>query len=158
MGTLTEIDDYIRLLFAKTGDTYCWSCGSKIRPQTADQILQTMKESYGNQRIYLLKESGSFATKAELLKFVKTNRQKVEKGGGFTRYLLLSQNPEKADPIEYFYLEDPNIPENYFPINSYGIYDRITLEEQKMGRLKEDIIKILSESKKFGVYVANREQ
>ena len=156
VGTLTEIDDYIRLLFAKLGDTYCWNCGSKIKPQTVDQILHTMKELYSNQRIYLLKESWSFPTKADLLKFVKTNKQKVEKGGGFTRYLLVSQNPEKADPIEYFYLEDPQIPTDYFPINSYGIFDRVTLEEQKVWRLKEDIIKILSETKKFGVYLAEK--
>lgn len=115
-----------------------------------------MKELYSNQRIYLLKESWSFSTKADLLKFVKTNKQKVEKGGGFTRYLLVSQNPEKADPIEYFYLEDPQIPTDYFPINSYGIFDRVTLEEQKVWRLKEDIIKILSETKKFGVYLAEK--
>lgn len=156
VGTLTEIDDYIRLLFAKLGDTYCWNCGSKIKPQTVDQILHTMKELYSNQRIYLLKESWNFSTKADLLKFVKTNKQKVEKGGGFTRYLLVSQNPEKADPIEYFYLEDPQIPTDYFPINSYGIFDRVTLEEQKVWRLKEDIIKILSETKKFGVYLAEK--
>ena len=156
VGTLTEIDDYIRLLFAKLGDTYCWNCGSKIKPQTVDQILHTMKELYSNQRIYLLKESWSFSTKADLLKFVKTNKQKVEKGGGFTRYLLVSQNPEKADPIEFFYLEDPQIPTDYFPINSYGIFDRVTLEEQKVWRLKEDIIKILSETKKFGVYLAEK--
>ena len=156
VGTLTEIDDYIRLLFAKLGDTYCWNCGSKIKPQTVDQILHTMKELYSNQRIYLLKESWSFSTKADLLKFVKTNKQKVEKGGGFTRYLLVSQNPEKSDPIEYFYLEDPQIPTDYFPINSYGIFDRVTLEEQKVWRLKEDIIKILSETKKFGVYLAEK--
>ena len=156
VGTLTEIDDYIRLLFAKVGDTYCWKCWSEIKPQTVDQIIDSMRQNYNGKRVYLLKENGNFSTKADLLKFVKNNKQKVEKGTGFTRYLLLSQNPEKSDPIEYFYLEDPNIPENYFPINSYGIYDRITLEETKRSRLKEDIIKILSESKKFGVYQADR--
>lgn len=156
VGTLTEIDDYIRLLFAKVGDTYCWKCWSEIKPQTVDQIIDSMRQNYDGKRVYLLKENGNFSTKADLLKFVKNNKQKVEKGTGFTRYLLLSQNPEKSDPIEYFYLEDPNIPENYFPINSFGIYDRITLEETKRSRLKEDIIKILSESKKFGVYQADR--
>lgn len=156
VGTLTEIDDYIRLLFAKVGDTYCWKCWSEIKPQTIDQIIDSMRQNYDGKRVYLLKENGNFSTKADLLKFVKNNKQKVEKGTGFTRYLLLSQNPEKSDPIEYFYLEDPNIPENYFPINSFGIYDRITLEETKRSRLKEDIIKILSESKKFGVYQADR--
>ena len=156
VGTLTEIDDYIRLLFAKVGDSYCWKCGTQIKPQTVDQIIASMRENYDGKRIYLLKENGTFATKTDLLKFVKNNKQKVEKGNGFTRYLLLSQNPDKPDPIEYFYLEDPNIPENYFPINSFGIYDRITLEETKRARLKEDIIKILSEAKKFGVYHADR--
>lgn len=152
VGTLTEIDDYIRLLFAKLGDTYCYHCGAKIEPKTIDQIMDTIKTDYQGQKIYLLKESGKFSEKSELLKFVKNNKQKVEKGWGFTRYLLLSQNPEKQDPIEYFYLEEPNIPESYFPLQSYGIFDRLTLEEQKLGRLKEDIIKILAETKKFWIY------
>lgn len=47
------------------------------------------------------------------------------------------------NPIEYFYLETPNVPSEYFPLNTYGIYDRVTVEEEKLGRLKEDIIKIL---------------
>lgn len=57
-----------------------------------------------------------------------------------------------ASVIEYFYLESPHIPEKFFPIKIYGIFDRVTIEEAKMGRLKEDIIKILSLTKKFGVY------
>lgn len=57
-----------------------------------------------------------------------------------------------ANVIEYFYLESPHIPEKFFPVKVYGIFDRVTIEEAKMGRLKEDIIKILSLAKKFGVY------
>ena len=53
------------------------------------------------------------------------------------------------DPIEYFYLEDPVIKEAHFPLKVYGVYDRITLEDEKLPRLKEDIIKILGENKKF---------
>ena len=157
VGTVTEIDDYIRLLFAKTWDTYCWHCWRKIEPKTVDQILHTMKEEYWDEKVYLLKESWNYSNKADLSKFVKNNKLKVEKWWGFTRYLLISQNPEFSEPIEYFYLEDPNIPDKYFPIHSYGIYDRITLEEQRYWRLKEDIIKILSESKKFWVYKANND-
>jgi hypothetical protein len=58
------------------------------------------------------------------------------------------------DPIEYFYLEEPTVPDKYFPLKVYGIYDRITLEEERIPRLKEDIIKILGESQKFGVWVS----
>jgi len=57
------------------------------------------------------------------------------------------------EPIEYFYLETPNVPDDYYPLNIYGIYDRVTVEEQKIGRLKEDVIKILGEAKKFGIYI-----
>ncbi|MCX6822734.1 MAG: ATP-binding cassette domain-containing protein [candidate division SR1 bacterium] len=50
-------------------------------------------------------------------------------------------------------METPNVPEEYYPLNIFGIYDRVTVEEQKIGRLKEDIIKILGEAKKFGIYI-----
>jgi hypothetical protein len=122
-------------------------------------------------------------TKADLQKFVKNNRQKIEKGTGFTRYLLVATPLTKGgseaegeaggsiqkmhtesplppfqkgglEPIEYFYLEEPSVPEKHFPLNVYGIYDRITMEEMRIPRLKEDIIKILGESKKFGVRVS----
>jgi hypothetical protein len=64
-----------------------------------------------------------------------------------------NQTPIKLDPIEYFYLETPNVPSQYFPVNIYGIYDRITVTKEKLSRLKEDIIKILGESNKFGIYI-----
>jgi hypothetical protein len=87
---------------------------------------------------------------------VKNNKQKVEKGPGFTRYLLVATplEKERLAPIEYFYLEEPSVPEKYFPLKVYGIYDRITVENQRIPRLKEDIIKILGESKKFGIRIS----
>lgn len=179
VGTLTELDDYIRLLFAKVGDSYCYNCGNPIRPQTVEQILTSIQESYLWKKLYLLKESGSLKSKTELQKFVKNNKLKVEKGTGFTRYLLMTDITEEvsikdslisndsskkrkktssskmafSSPVEYFYLEDPVVSEDYFPLKVYWIYDRITVENQRMPRLKEDIIKILWESKKFWVYV-----
>jgi hypothetical protein len=42
--------------------------------------MDTIKTDYQGQKIYLLKESGKFSEKSELLKFVKNNKQKVEKG------------------------------------------------------------------------------
>jgi excinuclease ABC subunit A len=54
---LTELDDYIRLLFAKVGDGYCYNCGNPIKPQTVEQIITQLQEQYFGKRIYLLKES-----------------------------------------------------------------------------------------------------
>lgn len=184
VGTLTEIDDYLRLLYAKLGDSYCYGCGKEIKPQTIEQVMTEIQSNYMSQKIYLLQESGRFEKKEDLNDFVKKNRNKVEKWKGFTRYLLVADTRSKEqgagnedqnkksknlkletwnlDPIEYFYLETPNVPDEYFPINTYGIYDRVTVEDSKLGRLKEDIIKILAEFKKLGIYITektkNREQ
>lgn len=153
VGTLTEIDDYLRLLYAKLGDSYCYNCGKEIKPQTIEQIMTYIQNDYLNQKIYLLQESGRFEKKEDLTDFVKKNRNKVEKWKWFTRYLLVADT-KSLDPIEYFYLETPNVPAEYFPITTYGIYDRVTVEDEKLGRLKEDIIKILAEFKKFGIYLS----
>ena len=39
VGTVTEIYDYIRLLYARIGVPYCPKCGKKIEKQTIDQIV-----------------------------------------------------------------------------------------------------------------------
>lgn len=148
--TLTEIDDYMRLLFAKLWDSFCYGCGKEIKPNSIDNIMNDIKKDYVSKRIFLLKEVWEIKDIDALIRFVKKNRNKVEKGNGFTRYLILGEGKE---PVEYFYLEEPNVPENYFPVKIYGIYDRITVEKNKLDRLKEDVIKILSETEKFGIYV-----
>ena len=148
--TLTEIDDYMRLLFAKLWDSYCYKCGKQIKPTSVDQIMDELKKNYLEKKIFLLKDVWEIKEYDALSKFVKKNRTKVEKWWWFTRYLLLWQWKE---PVEYFYLEDPNVPKDYFPLKVYGIYDRVTVEKSKLDRLKEDIIKILSETEKFGIFV-----
>lgn len=155
VGTLTEIDDYLRLLFAKLWDSYCYGCGREIKPQTVQQIMEVIKNEYMGQKIYLLRESWNLDTRETLMEFVKKNRNKVEKGKGFTRYLIVPKE-QWFDPIEYFYLETPNIPDNYFPVNIFWIYDRVTVEDQKLPRLQEDIVKILGETKKFWIYITEK--
>ena len=39
VGTVTEIYDYLRLLYARIGTPYCPKCGKPIRPQTIDEIV-----------------------------------------------------------------------------------------------------------------------
>ena len=64
----------------------------------------------------------------------------------------IAKAQQDATVVEYFYLESPHIPEKFFPIKVYGIYDRVTIDDEKLSRIKEDIIKILATTKKFGVY------
>ncbi len=44
VGTVTEIYDYLRLLYARIGTPYCPQCGRKIESQSVDQIVDKVKE------------------------------------------------------------------------------------------------------------------
>ena len=42
VGTVTEIYDYLRLLYAKAGTVHCWKCGKPVTQQTIDQIIDSV--------------------------------------------------------------------------------------------------------------------
>ena len=42
VGTVTEIYDYLRLLFARLGHVYCYGCGKEIKSQHTPQIVDTI--------------------------------------------------------------------------------------------------------------------
>ena len=44
VGTVTEIYDYIRLLYARIGVPHCPNCGKKIEKQTIDQVVDSLME------------------------------------------------------------------------------------------------------------------
>lgn len=53
--------------------------------------------------------------------------------------------------IEYFYLEDVKLPHDVFPVQVFGIFDRVVINGQSLDRLREDAIKMLSRADKFGI-------
>ena len=54
VGTVTEIYDYIRLLYARIGVPYCPECGKKIEKQTIDQIVDNIMELEEGTKIQVL--------------------------------------------------------------------------------------------------------
>ena len=54
VGTVTEIYDYIRLLYARIGLPHCPNCGKKIEKQTIDQIVDSIMELEEGTRIQIL--------------------------------------------------------------------------------------------------------
>jgi excinuclease ABC subunit A len=54
VGTVTEIYDYLRLLYARVGVPHCYKCGKKIRQQTVQQIADSIMEFPNNSRIQVL--------------------------------------------------------------------------------------------------------
>ncbi|MCC8424628.1 excinuclease ABC subunit UvrA [Mucilaginibacter sp. UR6-11] len=54
VGTITEIYDFMRLLFARTGDAYSYVSGEKMERMSEDQILKTIFERFDGQPINIL--------------------------------------------------------------------------------------------------------
>lgn len=54
VGTVTELYDFLRLLFARVSDAYSLSTGKKLVSYTEDQILETIKENYHGEKIMLM--------------------------------------------------------------------------------------------------------
>ncbi|MCE5222697.1 excinuclease ABC subunit UvrA [bacterium] len=54
VGTMTEIYDYLRLLYARIGIPHCPSCGKEIRRQSIDQMIDIVMEQFMNRKIQIL--------------------------------------------------------------------------------------------------------
>lgn len=54
VGTITEIYDFLRLLYARASDAYSYVSGEKMVRYTDDQIIALIQEKYSGSRIYLL--------------------------------------------------------------------------------------------------------
>jgi len=54
VGTVTEIYDYLRLLYARVGTPHCPECGRPVQPQSAEQIVAAVQRMPNNSRIQIL--------------------------------------------------------------------------------------------------------
>ena len=53
VGTITEIADYLRLLFARVGHPFCWVCGKEIAAQTVQQVVDRLTALPEGTRLFL---------------------------------------------------------------------------------------------------------
>jgi len=54
VGTVTEIYDYLRLLYARVGIPYCYNCGKPVTKQTSAQIIETIIQNQSGKKINIL--------------------------------------------------------------------------------------------------------
>ncbi|MFA3783048.1 excinuclease ABC subunit UvrA [Melioribacteraceae bacterium 4301-Me] len=54
VGTITEIYDFMRLLFARVGKVYCYNCGNPVEKQSSEQIINNLLENYEDKKIIIL--------------------------------------------------------------------------------------------------------
>ena len=70
VGTITEVYDYLRLLYARIGIPHCTVCGREIKPQTVDMIVDKIMEFEEGTKFQLLSpiargKKGTFAKELE---------------------------------------------------------------------------------------------
>jgi excinuclease ABC subunit A len=73
VGTVTEVYDYLRLLYARVGTPHCYQCGQEIRTQTLDQIVDHVMSLETNTPVIILSPmiSDQKGTHENLLKRLK---------------------------------------------------------------------------------------
>ena len=54
VGTVTEIYDFLRLLYARAGEAYSYASGEKMVKYTEEQIIELLLSHYADHRVYLL--------------------------------------------------------------------------------------------------------
>ena len=124
VGTVTEIYDYIRLLYARIGVPYCPNCGKKIEKQTIDQIVDNIMELKEGTRIQVL------APVVRGRKGEYTKQLQEFQKDGFVRVRIDGQMYELSDEIELDRKKKHNID---------LIVDRLVIKEDIISRLTESV-------------------
>ncbi len=92
VGTVTEIYDYLRLLYASVGVPHCTNCGQEIRPQTIQQMVDRLLKLPAGTKFtilapYVRGKKGEY--RKQMLQMVKE---------GFTRAIVDGEMVELAEP------------------------------------------------------------
>ena len=124
VGTVTEIYDYLRLLFARVGVPYCPHCKKPITQQTIDQIVDTIEKYPIGSKLTILAPT----VRAQKGAFVKVFEG--YKKSGFVRV--------KVDGSIYNLDEEINLDKN-IKHNISVVIDRIILKEGATSRLTDSI-------------------
>ena len=125
VGTITEISDYLRLLYAKVGTPYCPVCGKKISKQSIDQIIDKIMELEERTKIMILSPivRGRKGAHQKLIEEIKKK--------GFVRARI---DDEIYDLSEEEITLDKNKKHNI-----EIIVDRIVIKEGVEGRLSDSL-------------------
>ena len=138
VGTITEIYDYLRLLFARIGKPYCPNCGKPITVQTLDQIVDRVMEAKDGAKMLIM---------APIIRAQKGTHEKTLEGlkkDGFVRVMIDKQIYSLDDAIAL----DKNKRHDV-----YVVVDRIVKKEGIVSRLTESIDKCLQMAN--GIVIVN---
>ena len=128
VGTVTEIYDYLRLLYARIGIPHCPKCGREIKRQTIDQMVD---------QIMMLPERTKFQLLAPVVRGRKGEHKKVFESARKSGYVRV-----RVDGNVYELSEDINLEKN----NKHNIeivVDRLAVKEGMQRRLADSIENVM---------------
>ena len=124
VGTVTEIYDYIRLLYARIGTPYCPHCGIKIEKQSIDQIVDNIMALEAGTKIQVLAPVIR-SKKGEFIKQLEEYQKE-----GLVRVRIDGQVYELSDDIELDRKKKHEIE---------LVVDRLVIKEDIRSRLTESV-------------------
>jgi excinuclease ABC subunit A len=93
VGTITEVADYLRLLFARVGEPVCWQCGNPIAAQTVQQVVDRLVRHPEGSRLWI------YAPVVRERKGEHRRELDELRRGGFVRARIDGQLVELGDEI-----------------------------------------------------------
>ena len=143
VGTVTEIYDYLRLLYARVGVPHCPVCGKEIKQQSLDQIVD---------RIMALEDGTRFMVLSPVVRAQKGMHEKVladARKGGFARV--------RVDGIMYDLSEEISLDKNQKHTIDI-VLDRLVLRQDIRSRLSDSVeTAIRVADGRVGILVVDRE-
>ena len=124
VGTVTEIYDYLRLLFARIGTPHCPECGRVIERQTTDQVADKILAAGEGHRALVLSPV-VVGRKGEFAKLLEDLRAQ-----GYSRVRVDGEVRPLDDPIEL---------DKKFKHTIEVVVDRIVIREGSLGRIAEAV-------------------
>ncbi len=123
VGTVTEIYDYLRLLYARVGQPVCWKCGKPITSQSIDQIVDKLKIYPEGTRLIVMAPTVR-GKKGEYGKLLEDYRK-----SGYVRARIDGSMYDLGEEIDYVKL-DKNVKHNI-----EVVIDRLVLRDSNTTRL-----------------------
>ena len=124
VATVTEIYDYLRLLFARIGVPHCPICGKAVSRRTTEAIIQEIIKQYDGRRILLL---------APIVKNKKGEFAHIPE-----QYRRLGYARVRVDGVVYALDEFPELQKSY-KHSIELVVDRLALNSELTGRLSQSV-------------------
>ncbi|MBN1593118.1 MAG: excinuclease ABC subunit UvrA, partial [Candidatus Coatesbacteria bacterium] len=124
VGTVTEIYDYLRLLFARIGIPHCYKCGRRIESQSAQQIVDTVLSMPEGRKLYVLAPVIRGRKGEYTALFADLAKQ------GFVRVFVDGEMRELVEDIAL---------EKYKTHDIDVVVDRLTVAEKNRSRLTDSV-------------------